>query len=287
MSKTKAPKVYEPKYKHFSAITYLSEFQLAQILEKCSGSIDHYAYILHDKDVEDGKPKAPHYHLLVVTHSAILEKTFRSWFVGYVDEKGRDINTLVECTGPNGKGRLSMESLYSYLTHKNAPDKYQYSDDAVVQSDGMLEYVQKLSTASSDDVDPTFDIIMQLMEDPNPLPLIKKYGKNFLYHYSQYKLALKDIGFCLGKALDLEQKLATLDARCSAVERKENDLIQLEMALRIRQRELELDDESSQRYIALLENKAKADSGDPNLFKNRDAAQITWTELEKGDITHG
>lgn len=82
------------------------------------GHIEKWAYIIHDRDVKsNGDLKEPHLHLMVKMKSPYpLDMISRSFGVEpqYVERI---------------KGRWS--SALAYLTHKNAPSKYQYSLDDV------------------------------------------------------------------------------------------------------------------------------------------------------------
>lgn len=83
------------------------------------GNIEKWAYIVHNRDMKpDGSEKPPHLHLMVKLKSPYpLDSIARSF-----DVKPQYIERI--------KGRWS--SALAYLTHKNAPSKYQYSLDDVV-----------------------------------------------------------------------------------------------------------------------------------------------------------
>ncbi len=78
-------------------------------------TIKEWAYIIHDKDYKsNGTPKEPHIHLyLNFGQSNANFKTVAKWF--------KDEEQYVSKV----KGRKS--DILLYLTHQNAPDKYQYS----------------------------------------------------------------------------------------------------------------------------------------------------------------
>lgn len=80
--------------------------------------IDKYLYILHDKDVkEDGTPKNPHFH--VYLHFSAPQKSdfIAKWF------------DIAENFVGKIKGRFN--DAVEYAQHKNAPEKFQYPDNAV------------------------------------------------------------------------------------------------------------------------------------------------------------
>lgn len=81
-------------------------------------SIQDYAVILHDKDVlDDGTLKKPHYHLMIRFKTSFETDKMLSWF----NIKSNAIEKI--------KGRFADGLLY--LTHENAPHKYQYGLEEV------------------------------------------------------------------------------------------------------------------------------------------------------------
>ena len=79
-------------------------------------AIEKFAYIVHDKD----KGVEPHLHLAVRLKDSYDSKYVAQWF----GVKEQYLSKV--------KGRF--KDLLSYLTHKNAIDKYQYSDDEVISN---------------------------------------------------------------------------------------------------------------------------------------------------------
>lgn len=78
--------------------------------------IRDYAYIIHNKD----KDTKPHIHIALRFKNAYDTKYISNWFAVPEQYIGR----------VKGKWKDMLE----YLTHKNAPGKYQYSDDEVVSN---------------------------------------------------------------------------------------------------------------------------------------------------------
>jgi len=99
--------------KLFEVNLYLDSYPLSRLPDDLSNKqIRHYAYILHDMD--DSKP---HIHVMLRTTDTRNSDHVAQWFgVG---------SNLVEKV----KGRFADALLY--LTHQNAPDKFQYSPDGV------------------------------------------------------------------------------------------------------------------------------------------------------------
>lgn len=106
--------------KHFEIVsTVKSGFTKEKIDEVLADLPCDYAYILHDKDVlEDGSPKEPHFHVYVNFGQT-------SWQSDRVGARFGVADNFV-C---KVKGRKS--DIEEYLTHRNAPEKYQYDESEV------------------------------------------------------------------------------------------------------------------------------------------------------------
>lgn len=76
-------------------------------------------WIYHDKDVENGKPKKPHYHVMIMFEG----KKSDSQLQEIVDR----------CGGANGQYKKinSIRGMARYLCHMDDPDKYQYDSKEV------------------------------------------------------------------------------------------------------------------------------------------------------------
>ena len=81
-------------------------------------SYEKYAWILHDKDIDEdtGELKAPHYHIFLEFRNA-------RYLSGLAAELGVASNFIEVCRNKTGS--------QLYLTHKKDPDKYQYDDSEV------------------------------------------------------------------------------------------------------------------------------------------------------------
>lgn len=116
-------------------LSYLTEEQIEKGLDH--NAVKDYAYILHDKDEDkDGQLKAPHWHICIRFKDSVPTASICSWFnipENYINKiKGRFADAL------------------AYLTHKNAPDKYQYLDEQVKSN---FEFQREVETASSRAID--------------------------------------------------------------------------------------------------------------------------------------
>lgn len=173
----------EQQFRKFSCVTYLSESQLQECLQRSGDMIRGFAYCYHDKDIaEDGTLKAFHAHLVLWLYNPRKLKSIRGWFdCGYKDEKGEKINTLIQ---PCHDVKASAE----YLMHKNDPDKYQYPPESVVYSDPLLF---EFPDTQKDDV-----ALLSLEDLLNGLSLracASKYGRDFMFHYGHIRQLYVDI----------------------------------------------------------------------------------------------
>lgn len=102
--------LYQEHFADYNAIT--------DILDK-KKQVKQYALVLHDRDMtEDGKPKKPHYHLMIHFDKSRDTTAIEKWF-------SITPNFITKI-----KGRWKDALLY--LVHKNAPDKVQYEPTEVV-----------------------------------------------------------------------------------------------------------------------------------------------------------
>ena len=163
------------RYYSISLISYLSKSKVDGVLKAHLKDIRRFAYILHDKDTkEDGTLKEPHFHILLYTYNAHSISAFRKWFRG-------DQNTLAKIISDD-------ISAYDYLTHFNEPSKYQYSADLI--------YKYNFKDIEECEQDNNGYDILELLLKGFPLRLIaKRYGKDFIYHYTAYRALMEDINF--------------------------------------------------------------------------------------------
>ena len=154
-------------------VKYLSIEKIEEVLKE-KDCIKDYAYIIHDKDVnEKGELKEPHIHLALRFKNAYDTKHIASWFgitENYVSKvKGKWVDML------------------KYLTHQNAPDKYQYSDSEVVSNFDFTETIKK----SSKSKDERKEEIVNLIAEGE----IREFNYNDYItpiEYTKYSKAIKD-----------------------------------------------------------------------------------------------
>lgn len=97
-------------------LLYPDNEQHANALEKIPQSYD-YAMILHDKDIDqDGKPKKPHYHVVLRFNQAV-------WSSAICKALEIEHTFIEDCK--------RFENALQYLIHYNDTEKAQYSVDEV------------------------------------------------------------------------------------------------------------------------------------------------------------
>lgn len=115
------------KYEIVSDTEHLKESEIKKALEK--SPISRYAYALHDKDKHaDGTKKKAHFHILVWLPYSVDSRYVAEWF-GVAENFVQSVKSEV--------GALA------YLTHQNAPDKFQYGSDIVKSNFDLDEEIEK------------------------------------------------------------------------------------------------------------------------------------------------
>ena len=88
--------------------------------------IDYYAFILHDRDVNDeGEIKTPHYHIVLKCNSRYAKESIITDFA-----KNLKINRV--CV--KVKAYHDICGAVQYLVHQNDKDKFQYDRSEIVSS---------------------------------------------------------------------------------------------------------------------------------------------------------
>lgn len=175
----------DQRFRKFSCVTYLSEIQLHECLQRAGDMIRGFAYCYHDKDVnDDGTLKEPHTHLLLWLYQPRSVNSLRGWFDrGFRDEKGEKVNTLL-------RPCRDIKAAAGYLIHLNDPDKYQYPPESVVYSDPEL-----FINSDIQQEDKSLLALEDLLNGVSPLEVARRYGRDFLYHWGHIRQFLYDIGY--------------------------------------------------------------------------------------------
>lgn len=173
MSDTKRPR-------NFSLVTYLNPEQIQSVLLRHDRQLKAYAYITHDKC-----NKETHTHLLICLINNTTCNAVQNWFAGFEDEKGLQINTLVQ-------PMHDLYSSYKYLTHETeqARDegKYLYNLDDIKGNN--LSY---FTDSSKQDIDNLTLAINDLLAGIPLVEVMQKYGRDFIVHYGHIKTLFNDI----------------------------------------------------------------------------------------------
>ena len=164
----------------WSLVSYLHTAEEIEVRLQSIPILSAYAYILHDMDInENGEIKTPHFHIAIILKQPTTLNRICSYFKGE-ETDGTPINCL-------GKPTISNSAIYDYLTHKNEPEKHQYSETAIISSN--KQKFQEIETQA----DNTFDILEDLLNGKQLREMVRLYGRDFLIHYNQYKMLAFDI----------------------------------------------------------------------------------------------
>ena len=163
-------------YSLWDIITYLSEEEFLPVLRDRG---IRYAYIYHDRDVkEGGELKEPHWHILLTvkgqtTFSALLQHFKRA---------GVANTRLLPIT------RDYIADRFRYLTHKDNPEKYQYSEEGIKTND--LEYYRNTTCKyerQASRLEANEELVADLLGDDFSIKnMALKYGRDFIVHIKQY-----------------------------------------------------------------------------------------------------
>lgn len=168
------------RYRNFSLVTYLDPQQIDSVLLKHDRQVKAYAYIIHDKC-----NKEIHTHLLICLINNTTCNAIQNWFAGFEDNKGLQINTLVQ-------PMHDLYSSYKYLTHETEQaiheGKYLYNSDDIKSNN--LSYFTDISKQDIDNLTLAIDDLLAGV----PLDEVrKKYGRDFIMHYGHIKMLFNDI----------------------------------------------------------------------------------------------
>lgn len=190
----------------FSCITYLSEDQLKVCLMQHSSQIRVYAYAHHNKDLkEDGTPKQPHTHLIIVTYNPCTVSAIRRWFSGYVDSNGEITTTAQICN--------DVFSSYDYLSHNTKEcreqGKYIY-DKSIIKTNDKSGYFRGSAESEYDNITLATEM---LLKGEKVQDVAKIFGRDFIIHYNTLKTYVNDVlrqrkyGMTLENVLEREYEM--------------------------------------------------------------------------------
>lgn len=181
----------DERYYTFNIVFYNS----IDVVKEFTRLTKHYCYILHDKD-----PQSPHYHMIA---TFTKNKSVNSVFDAIKKCKvihGDEQNAFVEYTA-------EVCGAYDYLTHKNAPEKFQYSADDIVHS-SIPYWKNRVTTAFSEDrkQEETGELLRDLF-NLNHLQLAMRYGRDYIINCKKYQEFKK----ILVEEIDIEELRRFID----------------------------------------------------------------------------
>lgn len=155
---------------------------LTALLTSKLDKIKSYAFIYHDKDtLENGEIAKKHYHLYLELYNKRTLSSIAAWFNALPSDNGKD-NVYIEKV-------VSVVNTLRYLIHLDNEDKYQYNSALVRRY--CLNYENMIMNVCS--TDGTYDILQDYLSGTAIIEMVRKYGREFLYHYSSYKLFAQDV----------------------------------------------------------------------------------------------
>lgn len=170
----------------FTAVVSFRDMKPSIVKERCEAGLKPFlnettsifAYILHDRDIdENGRVKTLHAHIVGNLHKRTRKSTL--------------INRLADCLGVSTlavsvEKQSSFEGCFQYLTHKNDPDKYQYS-----LSDVVTNLAEDEIDMVMDDNSGTLDVqsVMRIcLTARSIVDVIEQLGMSTYCHYRQVVL---------------------------------------------------------------------------------------------------
>lgn len=179
------------RYRDFQGIVYTPYECLIQRLKdlKDDGKVLEYACVFHSRDLfDDGTPKLQHCHFAIRTTSYTVNDTVKKMFSALKPFHGEEnANVLVQSTTfvAGQSQRIDLNMSYRYFSHKDFPEKAQYSDDEITVSDGFISMIQK--GQKKERADNSFEILEQMLNGVTNYELAKKYGRDFILNFDKYR----------------------------------------------------------------------------------------------------
>jgi len=163
----------QERSRNYAMITYHPQEVIEKVLQgyMAVGRIRHYAWIVHDKDMDgDGKLKEKHIHLLLNLNNAMTVTAVRSLF-------------------PDGQNTLAQvvydrACSFDYLIHKDKPDKYQYPDTDIVADD--IEYWKSLQKGDSNE-NLAMCIVDDIINKVDYRTMVMRYSREYIINRHKYE----------------------------------------------------------------------------------------------------
>lgn len=170
----------QKRFRNFSLVTYLSNEEVAQVLNQHKLQLKAYAYIEHNLEECEN-----HIHLILCIFNNTTVSAIQKWFTGFEDEKGQFKNTFVQPC-------FDLQSCYSYLTHSTEEclllNKIKYDENDIISLNAT--YFEDIKANEVD------NLVLALDDMITGVPLVEiytKYGRDFIVHYGHIKSLYEDI----------------------------------------------------------------------------------------------
>lgn len=168
--------------KMYDIICYLSEQETLTILESINAQ--HYAFIKHNKDLkDDGTPKKEHIHIVLVDDTR--RRAIRLCRLFNTTELRAITNTE------------QLSGSFLYLTHESkkaiAENKIIYDSKNIISND--IDWFRKFNSDISDGVDNSINILNDINNETKTRDMVKKYGREFIYHFHSYQVVAERIRY--------------------------------------------------------------------------------------------
>lgn len=124
--------------------------------------IKSWAYILHDKDLdENGNLKKPHIHLVL----SLQESRQYTTIAGYFGVPPQFVSSIKQHIRKGSRTFADIGGALNYLTHRNAKDKYQYDDSEVVAMPGYNWQAERTKSEMAQAEWRTYSKLLKDIED--------------------------------------------------------------------------------------------------------------------------
>lgn len=168
----------------FNLRLYLDESSIQRVITQNRRKIRSYAYINHDRDTDDkGELKKSHYHIVFRTYSQFTRFQIYKWFQKFTFDFDAESQEWIKRENIDIQITKDITASTEYLTHKNDPDKYQYSVNDVISDD--WEDINNANDGKSKDE--SYEIVEKILEGVSERELLKTYGREYVYHRQQYR----------------------------------------------------------------------------------------------------
>lgn len=168
----------------FNIRLYLDDHIIQRVITQNRRKIRSYAYINHDRDVDsEGNVKKSHFHIVFRTYSQFTRFQIYKWWQQYTFDYDGERNEWIKRENIDIEITKDISASVEYLTHKNDPDKFQYSVNDVVSDD--WEDINNVTDGKSKD--DSYEIVEKILQGVSERELLKTYGREYVYHRQQYR----------------------------------------------------------------------------------------------------